>query len=558
MISKLFVAIQTLTYSCCSEELECKRQAATPNTTESELKTKFGISGLACDGNLLILPNKPSISGRQKDLFQGKIGRLRHFALPVMIAAGPLSREIVHLALSFPDELDHLNHPYARAPIVFPILCGHVLTHVVSAMCASCGRSGTSESALVTESHYIEDCKSFIQLGYIARVLQVSLGLLQQRFHSSPLEWNKYEAQILGSISVLVQMEADSLTKWEIACCHLLRIALEVHVVPGNVDDTVFDAEINPDLILSSIRAAKKAVYGFLCSACLILQVLAPTFVLTIDHIEGKSEEDTLCETMNIDVDGMLNSSLARQVVKHWYGSSRPRLEFSALKRRLNCSFKFKAFDWPCVFYNKNELEKKSKSPLPTVPLLQGSVTMGKAKDDKPRIKALPVSYTDLYAELNRISPNFESTALCLICGEVSDINSRLNCGHVYVLHVVLLPSFLKNIHFCCLDQVLNADGKAECTTHALDCGGGCGILFLLQKCSVLIIHREKPIIIPSPYVDRHGETPHYRGRPLFIDMSRYENLHELWSSHLTREKVIYERSTAQPYRLFEIDNSNY
>ena len=98
----------------------------------------------------------------------------------------------------------------------------------------------------------------------------------------------------------------------------------------------------------------------------------------------------------------------------------------------------------------------------------------------------------------------------------------------------------------------MNADGKGECTKHASKCGGGCGIFFLLQKCHGLLIHKEKAVPILSPYVDSHGETPHYRGRPLFMDISRYDALHELWSGHLTREKVISERSNYPSYHLPE------
>ncbi len=65
-------------------------------------------------------------------------------------------------------------------------------------------------------------------------------------------------------------------------------------------------------------------------------------------------------------------------------------------------------------------------------------------------------------------------------------------------------------------------------------------------------------MIISSPYVDSHGETPQYRGRPLFIETTRYEHLQELWSSHLTREKVVYERSKCSVYQLREVDNRNY
>jgi len=127
------------------------------------------------------------------------------------------------------------------------------------------------------------------------------------------------------------------------------------------------------------------------------------------------------------------------------------------------------------------------------------------------RIKVLPTSYTDLYAELSLLCPDSEQTALCLICGEV-----------------------------------LNAGGKSECTKHAVKCGAGCGIFFLLQECLGLIMHGGKAAYVHSPYVDSHGETPQYRGRPLNLDEDRYDILKEMWAGHLVRERVIAERSSSR------------
>ena len=72
----------------------------------------------------------------------------------------------------------------------------------------------------------------------------------------------------------------------------------------------------------------------------------------------------------------------------------------------------------------------------------------------------------------------------------------------------------------------MNAAGKGECTKHAYRCGGGSGIFFLLQECIGLIMHGMKAAYVHSPYVDSHGETPHYRGRPLNLDLDRYNTLH--------------------------------
>ena len=101
-------------------------------------------------------------------------------------------------------------------------------------------------------------------------------------------------------------------------------------------------------------------------------------------------------------------------------------------------------------------------------------------------------------------------------------------------------------------------DGKKECTIHAAVCGGGCGIFFFLQQSFVAIVKNHDVAIIKGPYVDSHGETPHYRGRPLFLDMSRYENLHELWASHTVRQRVVYERSNYSLHQIREIDAQHY
>jgi hypothetical protein len=74
----------------------------------------------------------------------------------------------------------------------------------------------------------------------------------------------------------------------------------------------------------------------------------------------------------------------------------------------------------------------------------------------------------------------------------------------------------------------------------------GAGMFFLLQECSVLIMHKSKPAYMHSPYVDSHGETPQYRGRPLNLDLARYDHLREIWYGHTLRQHVIAERGTAR------------
>jgi hypothetical protein len=169
-------------------------------------------------------------------------------------------------------------------------------------------------------------------------------------------------------------------------------------------------------------------------------------------------------------------------------------------------------------------IDVQASSPLvsfgskKTVPLLGGyspdaGATNSKGPHDRPfpRVPALPTSYTDLYAELVALLPDCEQIAVCLVCGEV-----------------------------------LNAGGKGECTKHSYRCGGGAGLFFLLQECSGLILHKSKAAYIHSPYVDSHGETPQFRGRPLNLDLVRYEHLRELWMGHAIRQTVVAERGSSR------------
>jgi hypothetical protein len=448
LISKHFLTIQALTYSCCSDELECKRQANyCISSDEKKLTSKYGVAKIACHGNLIILPKPYDSEEGGKQLFSGKFGRLRYFALSVMIATSPLSREVVQLSLAFPEasgDTTPQKEEASRAPIVFPILCGHILTHIIAAMCASCGQdrarsdtigmvpsfladtyNETTVTDTKTTSSNFGDCKNFIQLGYIAKVLQVILGIFQQKNQCPPLHQDQWETQILVSISELLAEENTNITAWGESCCQLLRVAFQNHSTTSVDRETACSSEIHADFILNAFQSAREAGYKFLCSACLMFQVLVPGVASIFEQLDQNSGEEELCKVMDISLKQMLNSSLVCQVIGNWYNSARPKMEMNELKKRLNCKFNFRAHDWPYVIYEHKPLDinKKMSSPTNvknTLPLLQGSVPMGRAKDNKPRIRALPISYTDLYAELGALSPNSESTAVCLVCGEVS------------------------------------------------------------------------------------------------------------------------------------------
>ncbi|CAM9422800.1 unnamed protein product, partial [Choristocarpus tenellus] len=90
--------------------------------------------------------------------------------------------------------------------------------------------------------------------------------------------------------------------------------------------------------------------------------------------------------------------------------------------------------------------------------------------------------------------------------------------------------------------DVLDACGNADCTRHAEVCGCGVGVVFLLQECSILLLHGQRAAYFPSPYVDSYGERHrNFRGRPLFLDQRRYGVVRGLWVKHQVAHEVSKE-----------------
>ncbi len=396
----------------------------------------FGVASVKCDGRLLVLPT--SFQGcDSNEIFNGRIGRLRYFALCTMAATSPLSLEVVQLSFDLPTlDVPRDKEVKARAPIVYPLLCGHILTHVVAALCASCGQDllRSSNSPAVKSANMfnkylsnqgdnrqtvntLDDCISFIQLGYVARVLQVSLGFIQENFSCSELEWNKWEKEVSFTIKMMLASNTlpDQLKGWDVTCCNLTLTALAANAAntpkQEKVDKPATDLKVDPHIVLEAFTLAKEQGSKYLFSACLIFQVLFPKASSTFKKLDSSSNEGDLLEALGISLDDFVSSTLVCQVVRHWYLTARPRLHMNELKKLLDCKRKFKTFDWPLEVHHLELVDLERNSPL-----FQGSF---ESTNDKPRITSLPHSYTDLYSEVGVLKPNCESVAVCLVCGEV-------------------------------------------------------------------------------------------------------------------------------------------
>ncbi|CAN0029636.1 unnamed protein product, partial [Sphacelaria rigidula] len=136
----------------------------------------------------------------------------------------------------------------------------------------------------------------------------------------------------------------------------------------------------------------------------------------------------------------------------------------------------------------------------------------------KIELVRLPHAYTELHAEISS-----------------SDLGHTMSEGGRAAHPVVCLVC----------GQVLDANGRGECTMHAKSCGCGVGIFFLLQECTVLLIHGKMAAYFASPYVDAYGERHRSaRGRPLFLDERRYALVRGLWVKHLVAHEVGKKKKT--------------
>ena len=150
----------------------------------------------------------------------------------------------------------------------------------------------------------------------------------------------------------------------------------------------------------------------------------------------------------------------------------------------------------------------------------------------------LPRSFVELYSLVNKVKGRTDiaigamddaddggssETAICLVTGSVMAAGSPRRT------------------------YVRGARPPGTCTLHAQQVGSGVGIFFLVQKCTVLLIHNNKSAYSASLYVDEHGEEDPglRRGRPLFLKDERYESLEKLWREHSVPREVAQTRSTS-------------
>lgn len=148
----------------------------------------------------------------------------------------------------------------------------------------------------------------------------------------------------------------------------------------------------------------------------------------------------------------------------------------------------------------------------------------------------LPKSFVELYNMVNKVKGRDETSAL-----DENDDASNSETAICLLTGAVMRSGSARR------PFSRGARQPGSCTMHARKTGSGIGIFFLVQKCTVLLMHNNKSAYSPSLYVDMHGEEDPglKRGRPLFLNEDRYRALELSWRQQGIPGEVAQIRSTS-------------
>ena len=446
-VMDLLSLIQAFAYSCCAEAAEVRRHS---NDKESGIDQQYGSSGVSLDGLCITMPEVLLEPGEQ--CFHGKLGKLRNVALANMALCSPVSTEIFNLIF-----LDPLLKPDGRRSLVGPLLHGHILSLTTASLLACCGHRLSDDRKHevidhVDESWLSEECLEIVKLGFLARILQSLLGILQVSWEAAEL------SAVLNNCS-----DADSVS-WEYFCVKLLRITLNSSTDSNDSDlkGTIPTPTLSSNqkiIIQKACENALRAGEIFLADAFLLVQLMIPN-IFSYQKSNSFKKESNLEVLLDIfkfeKFEEILGSVCVQKLVNSWYHDA-------SKSKELHDGFRCQ--DWPIYtksafvnsasvsFFNNDETlynsppqskplisSSISKSPCAYSPLKAGywhdratfspknlshkcvpllGFNYSTPEDNCPRIDSLPLSYTDLFATLTFLSPESDQIGLCLVCGEV-------------------------------------------------------------------------------------------------------------------------------------------
>jgi len=145
----------------------------------------------------------------------------------------------------------------------------------------------------------------------------------------------------------------------------------------------------------------------------------------------------------------------------------------------------------------------------------------------QPQLLRLPRNYDAIF--------QFYHKRVCTVCQKVpKDPTLCLLCGVMVCLREA-----------CC--RLPAGEMMNEAVRHSVDCGAGTAPFLAVNSATIVVIRGKRACIWGSIYLDAFGEEDRElkRGKPLFLNMERYQLLETQWLSHRfdhTNRKWIWHR----------------
>lgn len=391
---------------------------------------QFGLERVLLHGDLLLFPKASSFIDEGSQPFDGRLGKLRYLGLALMSACSPISSEIVQLCAAFPfSHSDDTKDPFnfdehlkqlekKRAPVVYPLLRGHILTHITCCLIAVTGHARIDGKAWDVNST-VHDCRQFIALGLVARTAQYLLSKLMPA-NSNTNDWKRNMKDTVDNMTSQKSGEGGFSNVWFSFCLFVLRAFAEDAEKQSSAEHLTGAVSNQAQATLQAIDSAKLHVVEYLRDICVIYQVLIPN-VFVGNEIEATETQDTLdwklqtfMTLLGIEsLTAVLGSDLVKELLRSWFKESTERSP-----SHLETINIFPGITWP-QSPTSNSHAGENNSSYVLEPLL-GYCGYEPESESLCCISGLPRSYTDLYAELVILCPDCEQIALCLVCGEVS------------------------------------------------------------------------------------------------------------------------------------------
>lgn len=120
--------------------------------------------------------------------------------------------------------------------------------------------------------------------------------------------------------------------------------------------------------------------------------------------------------------------------------------------------------------------------------------------------------------------------------------HTQAACSNCKTVPSIPLLCLLCNKLVCFKSECCKEGKYGEANLHAQESHSGQTVYLIIKESHLLVITKSGGALLDSPYLDKHGEQDKglSRGKPVYLDLSRLENVKQLFLQHLLPSKSVH------------------